>query len=124
MKDISVTLDFWVAESGRFNFLQTWSDAGPYFSRKSRDNTYLWRIDSECSTDAELIEHLRSILGKLDAVKLAKINQLADVRSYLNIAIYHDNANCSIDMPYEMLNLLSGTYTNIEVSCYPCVDEN
>ncbi len=80
----------------------------------------IWRLDSSAPSSASLMKHCESISSRLPAEEFCRPGRLPqDAKIYLDIAIFFNDANCTVQFPIECMEFLRNYNAEMEVSCYP-----
>ena len=89
-------------------------------SNRSCGNEVLWRLDSGLSQTSSIKQQFKALYRQ---IPFHKLDGIKDVRAYLDIGVFFDTAMCSLQLPPDSLALLDNSGLTIEVTCYPCEEE-
>lgn len=87
-------------------------------------NVTIWRLDSTEPGSASLERHFASIGSQIPAESIFESGLLVgDARCYFDIAVFFDDAMCSVDIPAICLKTVERYGAEISIACYPVDDK-
>ena len=89
-------------------------------NNRSCGNEVLWRLDSGLPQTSSLRQQFKALYHQ---IPFHKLDGIKGVRSYLDIGMFFDTPMCSLQLPPDSLALLDNSGLTIEVTCYPCKEE-
>jgi hypothetical protein len=80
-------------------------------------------MDSTEPESASLEKHFASIESQLPPQAIMHAGFLADAaRIYFDVAVFFDDAMCSLDLPAACLEIVGKYRTKVSITCYPVDD--
>lgn len=87
-------------------------------------NETIWRMDSTEPESAPLEKHFANIGSQIPAKSITDSGLLAgNARCFFDIAVFFDDAMCSIDIPKICLKAIERYGAEISIACYPVDDK-
>lgn len=120
MKEYLVSLDFITSNYVSTSQLTTALCLSKFeIDCKSTKVGLRWRVKSKLAQTAPLPEHLHILSTELPLPNNFEIIK----KTYLVVGVLYDSVTCSVNFPYEYLDIIASKYKGlqVEISTYPTV---
>src|SRR5213594_988736 len=120
MREYIVLLDIETPPMSAEKFSQTFGVQASKFEMKELRNGMLWRAESPLGKKATLLEHVISLLRKypIRDRNHQKTNK-ATHKAYLNVGVLYDTYTCTVEVPFQCINVLKHHGVGMHLCCYP-----
>jgi hypothetical protein len=120
MKKFDISLVLMTKRGVKLDFLKSQGLDIRQLNNKVGGNEVLWRLDSGLPQNSSLKQQFKALYR---LIPFQKLDGIKDIHAYLDIGMFFDTPMCSLQLPPDSLALLDNSGLTIEVTCYPCKEE-
>jgi hypothetical protein len=119
MKEFIVSLDIVTQRMSAQDFTHILGVEDLVFDSREFEGRILWRVESNLEKTTTLLEHVNAIFNRVPISFLRdKKRKLPFESAYINVGVFHDTITCTVEIPYECVEMLKKHGVGIQINNY------